>query len=49
MIVKSLVLGTGGLAAYQIGKNAEKKRKRVQEKKLNKAIKQHMNAVRHTR
>ena len=45
-IIKGVALGATGLAGYQIGKEAEKKRKRVANKKLNKALKQHFNAMR---
>ena len=45
-IIKGVALGATGLAGYQIGKSAEKKKKRIEEKKLNKALKQHFNAMR---
>ena len=45
-ILKGIALVSAGTAGYQIGKNAEKKKKRIEEKKLNKALRQHFNAMR---
>ncbi|BAQ88383.1 hypothetical protein [uncultured Mediterranean phage uvMED] len=48
-IVKGIGLGAGALGIYELGKSKAKKKKATEDKKLNRAIKQHMNAVRHTR
>ena len=59
MIVKGLkflnkhkykVAGLAGItAAYEIGKDSEKKKKKVEDKKLNRALTQHFNAMRSRR
>lgn len=49
MILKGIALTAGALGAYKIGKNAAKKEKAAEDRKLNKKIAQHLATARNVR
>lgn len=49
MILKGIAFGATGLAGYSIGKKAERKKKELEDKKLNKRVAQILATNRNTR
>ena len=49
IILKGIALGAAGTAGFKMGNQSEKKKKKVEEKKLNRALTQHFNAMRSRR